>query len=124
MLGMDDEWAGADWSEGREQAFRDAWAVRIRDCPLPRCRRAGHCVGLRAETGCLGMARHPIPKEESEARRVLAVKLLDRRRAEIRAGGPPPDRTEEAAADRRRGKLAAARAKRWLGVRGRSGKRG
>lgn len=111
MPGMDDEWAGADWSEAREQAFVDAWAVRIRDCPRPRCRRAGSCLGWRAGSDCVGMLRHPMPHAEGEGRWKLVKAVLARMGVEIRAGRPRPDMTAAVAAEKRRSALAAARAK-------------
>lgn len=113
---MDDEWAGSGWSEEKEQAFQDLWAIRILTCPKTACRRGKRCTDRQMPSSCPGIAAHPFPAtEDGNLLRLLRFALL-RRLAEIEAG-EEATRTicaaREAAAERRQA-LAWERARAWV----------
>lgn len=113
---MQSEWDGTGYSEEKEQAFQDCWALRILTCPRAACRRARRCRREARPERCPGLERYPFSEQESHERVRMVRAMIKRRLEEIEAGRRPSAAAEaaSAAADKRRRALALENARRML----------
>lgn len=70
-----DDWEGTGWSDAKEQDYLDAWAVRMRNCPIKRCRRMRVCH-RHEKKNCPALATHPLDAEEMSLYRVAIYHSL------------------------------------------------
>ena len=67
------------WTEERETELQAILTARVRECPLPRCRRWRRCARKGGPAACAGAVRHPVPDDLTLAlRRHIAVKAKAR----------------------------------------------
>jgi hypothetical protein len=111
---MDEHWAGCPaWSEEKEQAEKDIWALRVLTCPLKACRRAERCTrSMRVGRSCPGLAAHPHTREHARARTAVLRFHLQQALQKAEAGETFPEKSEASkAASARREALAFQRAR-------------
>ena len=114
---MHDEWAALWWSEEKERAKEEKWALRVLTCVRKSCRRRRRCKReWPVDPRCPGYAAFPDTKEEDDQYCALLRRMLKRSVAEGDADPVAAD-IAKAARDRReeeRRALAFKRVSAWL----------
>ncbi len=108
-------WAGTGWTDEKELAFQEGWALRILTCPRKRCRRMRTCFWPRQE-GCPGLTTYPFSEAETAERVRLVRAVLKNRLYEVDAGIVPTgeERAAEAERVREMRERALKRVSAWL----------
>jgi hypothetical protein len=99
------------WSEEKEQAFCDKWALRIITCPRKECLRKRLCSRLNK---CPSLLVHPFTNEEQEERITFMHAVIKQTLVERESEDQDAVRAVNewrTANDRRRQQLAWERAK-------------